>query len=129
MLLAEAGWPLEQDRDREYPVTGMPNAHGKGYVDYVLWGADGLTAGRGRGQAHDEEPAGRRSSRRKLYADCLETEFGRRPVIFYTNGYEHWVWDDAAFGGDGYASREVQGFYTREELELMIQRRSDPAGR
>ncbi len=32
----------------------------------------------------------------KLYADCLEKQFGQRPVIFYTNGYEHWLWDDAA---------------------------------
>ena len=55
----------------------------------------------------------------KLYADCLEQQFGRRPVIFYTNGYQHWIWDDAA----GYPPREVQGFYTRDELELMVQRR------
>ena len=45
--------------------------------------------------------------------------FGQRPVIFYTNGYEHWIWDDAA----GYPPREVQGFYKRDELELLIQRR------
>jgi len=44
---------------------------------------------------------------------------GRRPVIFYTNGYEHWIWDDAP----GYPPREVQGFYTRNELELLVQRR------
>ena len=55
----------------------------------------------------------------KLYADCLEQMTGRRPVIFYTNGYEHWIWDDAA----GYPPREVQGFYTRNELELLIHRR------
>ncbi len=54
----------------------------------------------------------------KLYADCLEAEFGRRPVVFYTNGYEHWIWDDAA----GYPPREIQGFYTRDELKLLIQR-------
>ena len=40
-------------------------------------------------------------------------------MIFYTNGYEHHLWDDAA----GYPPREVQGFYTRNELELMIRRR------
>ncbi len=44
----------------------------------------------------------------KLYADCLEQMTGRRPVIFYTNGYEHWLWDDAA----GYPPRQVQGFFT-----------------
>ena len=56
----------------------------------------------------------------KLYADCLEQMTGRRPVIFYTNGYEHWLWDDAA----GYPPRRVQGFYTKGELDLMVQRRT-----
>lgn len=118
VLLREAGWPLVQERDREYEVVGMPNADGRGYVDYVLWGADGLPlavveAKRTRMSAQ----VGQQQA--KLYADCLEAQFGRRPVIFHTNGYEHWIWDDAA----GYPPREVQGFYTRDELELMIQRR------
>jgi type I restriction enzyme R subunit len=55
----------------------------------------------------------------KLYADCLESRFSRRPVIFYSNGYDHWLWDDA-----NYPPRQVQGFYKKEELELLIQRRS-----
>ncbi|MFN0193104.1 MAG: DUF4145 domain-containing protein, partial [Aestuariivirga sp.] len=41
MLLSEAGWALDQPRDTEFEVDGMPNADGKGYVDYVLWGDDG----------------------------------------------------------------------------------------
>ena len=41
LLLKEAGWPLDQERDREFPVTGMPTESGEGFVDYVLWGADG----------------------------------------------------------------------------------------
>ena len=45
LLLREAGWPLDQPRDREFPVTGMPNGKGSGYVDYVLWGADGKPLG------------------------------------------------------------------------------------
>ncbi|MDZ7762394.1 MAG: hypothetical protein U5L00_19365 [Desulfovermiculus sp.] len=39
--LRRAGWPLNQPRDREYEVTGMPNSKGIGYADYVLWGDDG----------------------------------------------------------------------------------------
>src|SRR6185369_14153656 len=42
----------------------------------------------------------------------------RRPVIFYSNGYEHWLWDDTR-----YPPRRVQGFYKKAELELLIQRR------
>jgi hypothetical protein len=37
-LLAEAGWPLSDPRDREFKVVGMPTNDGIGYVDYVLWG-------------------------------------------------------------------------------------------
>ena len=55
----------------------------------------------------------------KLYADCLEKQYGQRPVIFCSNGYEHWMWDDAM-----YPPRPVQGFYKKAELELAIQRRS-----
>ncbi|HET7071320.1 MAG TPA: DEAD/DEAH box helicase family protein, partial [Nocardioides sp.] len=119
VLLAEAGWPLTEERDREYPVTGMPTADGGGYVDYVLWGADGLPLAVVEAKRTKKDPeVGQQQA--KLYADCLEQMTGRRPVIFYTNGYEHWLWDDAA----GYPPREVQGFYTRDELELMVQRRT-----
>ncbi|MCA3216349.1 MAG: DEAD/DEAH box helicase family protein [Burkholderiales bacterium] len=55
----------------------------------------------------------------KLYADCLEKKYGQRPVICYSNGYEHWMWDDVA-----YPSRAVQGFYKKDELMLLMQRRS-----
>lgn len=104
--LLEAGWSLTDARDREYPVTGMPvsagSTNGQGFVDYVLWGADGLPlavieAKRTRRDA----VAGQQQA--KLYADCLEEMTGRRPVIFYSNGSTHWLWDDAA----GYPPRET----------------------
>lgn len=118
VLLREAGWPLTDARDREYEVTGMPNNHGIGYADYVLWGADGLPLAVVEAKRTSKSPEiGQQQA--KLYADCLEKATGRRPIIFYTNGYEHWIWDDAA----GYPPRQVQGFYTRDELELAIHRR------
>ncbi|MFV0535460.1 MAG: type I restriction endonuclease, partial [Cumulibacter sp.] len=93
LLLHEAGWPLDQDRDREYEVAGMPNAQGKGFVDYVLWGADGLPLAVVEAKRTSSSPEiGQQQA--KLYADCLESQFDRRPVIFYTNGYEHRIWDD-----------------------------------
>ncbi|QGH69324.1 DEAD/DEAH box helicase family protein [Pseudactinotalea sp. HY158] len=118
VLLRESGWPLENERDREYEVSGMPNAQGRGYVDYVLWGADGLPLALVEAKRTSSSPEiGQHQA--KLYADCLEHQFGRRPVIFCSNGYEHRIWDDAG----GYPPREVQGFYTAGELELLIQRR------
>ena len=118
LLLKEAGWPLGQARDREYEVDGMPNNQGKGFVDYVLWGDDGKPL------ALVEAKRTRRDARvgqqqAKLYADCLEARFGQRPVIFYSNGYDHWLWDDQM-----YPPRQVQGFYKKAEIELVIQRRS-----
>ena len=45
LLLKEAGWALANPQDREFPVTGMPNNTGEGFVDYVLWGDDGKPLG------------------------------------------------------------------------------------
>ncbi|MEO5719193.1 MAG: DEAD/DEAH box helicase family protein [Chthoniobacterales bacterium] len=117
LLLKEAGWPLDKPEDREFPVTGMPNQAKEGFVDYVLWGDDGkplalIEAKKTKRDAH----VGQQQA--KLYADCLEQKFGQRPVIFYSNGYQHWVWDDTS-----HPPRAVQGFYKKAELELIIQRR------
>jgi type I restriction enzyme R subunit len=117
LLLKEAGWPLDQPRDREYRVTGMPSEGGEGFVDYVLWGDDGLPLAIIEAKRTKRDPRiGQRQA--ELYADCLEREFGRRPIIFYSNGYDHWIWDDRF-----YPPRPVQGFYKKAELELLIQRR------
>ncbi|MEV6902153.1 DEAD/DEAH box helicase family protein [Amycolatopsis sp. NPDC051372] len=121
VLLAEAGWPLDQPRDREFPVTGLPESAsktGKGKADYVLWGADGrpLAVVEAKRTTRDAQVGQHQA---KLYADALETEFGQRPVIFYTNGYHTYLWDDL-----NYPPREVQGFYTQDELQLLVQRRA-----
>src|SRR3546814_2319393 len=94
----------------------MPNAKGEGFVDYVLWGADGQPLAVVEAKRSLKDPdVGRQQAR--LYADCLEQMKGQRPLIFYSNGHHTWLWDDCRA-----APREVQGFYTREELELAIQR-------
>ena len=96
----------------------MPNKEGKGFVDYVLWGDDGKPLGLVEAKRTRRDPrVGQEQA--KLYADCLEQQFGQRPLIFYSNGYEHWLWDDAS-----HPPRKVQGFYKKAELELAIQRRS-----
>jgi type I restriction enzyme R subunit len=118
LLLKEAGWPLDQARDREFPVTGMPNESGEGFVDDVLWGDDGIPLALNESKRTKRDPrVGQQQA--KLYADCLEKQFGRRPIIFYSNGYDHWIWDDT-----NYPPRPVQGFYKKAELELLIQRRT-----
>lgn len=118
ILLHEAGWKLDDPRDREWPLTGIPTPSGTGRADYVLWGDDGrplavIEAKRTRKSAAE----GRVQA--QAYADALERDFGQRPLIFYTNGYEHWLWDDRR-----YAPRRVAGFLTKDELLLAIQRRT-----
>ena len=120
-LLKESGWPLNRTEDREFPVTGMPittaNKSGNGKVDYVLWDDNGKPLGlvEAKRTAKDARTGQHQA---KLYADCLEAQFGQRPVIFYSNGYQTWLWDDLA-----YPPREVMGFYTKDELRLLVQRR------
>lgn len=120
--LRRAGWPLDKPHDREYEVTGMPNSQGVGYADYVLWGDDGkpLAVVEAKKTTVDAT-AGRQQA--KLYADCLEAMHGQRPLIFYTNGYETWLWDDVA-----YPPRKVAGFYKKDELQRLILRRTQRAG-
>lgn len=118
LLLKEAGWPLDKTQDKEFEVLGMPNKNGVGYVDYVLWGDDGKPLALVEAKRTTKDPqVGQQQA--KLYANCLENQFGQRPVIFYSNGYETWIWDDSL-----YPPRQVQGFYKKAELELLIQRRS-----
>ncbi|GGK87530.1 restriction endonuclease subunit R [Salinibacterium xinjiangense] len=120
VLLHEAGWKLDEARDLEFPVFGMPNnsADGNGFVDYVLWGDNGLPLGLVEAKRTRKDAiAGQQQA--KLYADRLEAVYGQRPLIFYTNGYEHFLWDDAS-----YPPRRIDGFFTRDQLELLIQRRA-----
>lgn len=122
LALREAGWDdLQEGYHLEYEVTGMPrstNPSGIGYVDYVLWGDDGLPLAVVEAKKTMADPRkGKRQA--ELYADCLENLKGQRPIIFYSNGFETFIWDDQF-----YPEREVQGFYTKDELALMIERRT-----
>lgn len=113
-----AGWLLNQKRDREYEVTGMPNNEGVGYADYVLWGDDGKPLAVIEAKRTTVNPAtGQQQA--KLYADCLEQMHHQRPLIYYTNGYDIWFWDDTQ-----YPPRQVGGFHTKDALKSLVLRRN-----
>ena len=122
VLLKEAGWSkLREGKELEYEVKGMPistNPSGIGYVDYVLWGDDGNPLAVIEAKKTMVSPK-KGKQQAVLYADCLEQMKGQRPVIFYTNGFETYMWDDTF-----YSEREVSGFYTKDELQLLIDRRT-----
>ncbi len=118
LRLKEAGWDPSQPGVTEVEVTGMPNATGKGYVDYVLWGDDGKPLALVEAKRTTAD-ANQGKYQAKLYADCLEQRYQQRPVIFYTNGYDTWIWDDTR-----YPPRQIHGFLTQDELERLIFRRT-----
>lgn len=112
--LRRAGWA---EPEREVKVTGMPTPSGTGRVDYVLSGDDGLPLAvvEAKKSASD---ATRGKQQAKLYADALEAQHGQRPVIFYSNGYDIYLWDD-----QHYPPRKVAGFYDKDALMRLLLRR------
>jgi type I restriction enzyme R subunit len=122
-LLKESGWiNLKEGRDLEYELAGMPkvtNKSGIGYADYVLWADNGLPLAviEAKSTMYDARK-GRHQA--ELYADCLEQMHGQRPIIFYTNGFDSHIWDDTF-----YTDRKIDGFYSKDELQRLIDRRTD----
>lgn len=113
-----AGWKFGSDIAEEYKVDGMPNREKIGFADYVLFGDDGKPLAVIEAKRTSVDPK-KGKEQAKLYADCLEKMTGQRPIIFYTNGYETYLWDDLH-----YPARLVSGIYTKEDLALMIDRRT-----
>ena len=119
-LLASAGWKVgeglksTEQVGKEVEVEGQPTASGIGYADYVLWDDNGnpLAVIEAKKTAVDAE-RGRHQA--KLYADSLETRHAHRPVIFYTNGFDIWIWDDA----QRFPPRKLYAFYSKDSLQHL----------
>lgn len=118
--LASAGWAEGEDWRNEVELKGMPNAAGIGFADYVLYGDDGRPLAVVEAKKTCVDPAvGRQQA--KLYADILEGQYGRRPVIFLTNGFDTRIID-----GD-YPERSVSGIYSKRDLEKLFNLRASRA--
>jgi type I restriction enzyme R subunit len=112
-MLQDAGWIEGKDWLNEVELPGMPNNSEVGFADYVLYGDDGkalavleakrtcVDVAKGRQQA-------------KLYADILEKKYGRRPVIFLSNGFETHIQDNL------YPERKVASVYSKRDLEKLF---------
>lgn len=125
MDLRAAEWDVSLDDisteevGKEVEVSGQPTKTGVGYVDFVLWDDDGkplalIEAKRTR----ESVEKGRQQA--ILYANALERQYGQRPVIFYSNGYDIRILDDA----QGYNSRTLYGYYSKSSLQYLIKQRS-----
>ena len=103
--------------EREFPVIGMPNKSGKGRADYVVWGDRGKIIAVLEAKKADET-ADKGCNQGKIYADCIEKMQGERPIIFYTNGFETYIWDDQKS-----APRLVSGMFPPSDINTLIDRR------
>ena len=117
------GWKFDgtdADVQEEYPVQGMAGVVGQmGYCDYVLFGKDGLPLAVIEAKRTSKDPnIGRKQA--ILYADCLERKFGRRPMMFTTNGFETYYWDDQSG-----PQRKVSGVFSKEDLQKLMNRRAE----
>ncbi|WP_319781774.1 DEAD/DEAH box helicase family protein [Oceanisphaera sp. IT1-181] len=120
-----AGWDISQDNSDteqvtiELEVDGQPTPSGKGYCDYVLWDDNGkpLAVVEAK-RANEGAEKGRQQA--KLYADSLEKKYQQRPVIFYTNGYDIWIWNDSQHE----APRKLYGYYSKDSLQYLMKQRA-----
>ena len=120
--MKQMGWKFsgaDADVQEEYPVEGMAGVLGQmGYCDYVLFGKDGLPLAVVEAKRTSKDPnIGRKQA--VLYADCLERKFGRRPMMFTTNGFETYFWDDQIS-----PQRRVSGIFSKDDLQRLMNRRT-----
>lgn len=102
--------------ETEYSVVGMPNESGTGFVDYAIWGDTGKIIAvieAKKTSVHVEKG----KNQGEIYADCIQNMQNFRPIIFYTNGFETYLWDDRVS-----APRMVSGIFQRCDLDRMIER-------
>lgn len=121
--IKQMGWKftgVDADVQEEYPVEGMAGVVGQmGYVDYVLFGREGLPLAVIEAKRSSKDPnIGRKQA--VLYADCLERKFGRRPMMFTTNGFETYFWDDRSG-----PQRKVSGIFSKDDLQKLMNRRTE----
>lgn len=121
--MKQMGWKftgIDADVQEEYPVEGMAGVPGQmGKCDYVLFGKDGSPLAVVEAKRTSKDPnIGRKQA--VLYADCLERKFGRRPMMFTTNGFETYFWDDQTS-----PQRPVSGIFSKDDLQKLMNRRSE----
>ena len=121
--MKQMGWKftgVDADVQEEYEVEGMAGVVGQlGYCDYVLFGKDGMPLALVEAKRSSKDPnIGRKQA--VLYANCLERKFGRRPMMFTTNGFETYFWDDLSA-----PQRPVSGIFSKDDLQKLMNRRSE----
>ncbi|MDV8801901.1 DEAD/DEAH box helicase family protein [Streptococcus pneumoniae] len=110
-----AGWIFEENCRVEIAVDGLKHGSGIGYCDYVLYGKNGKILAIVEAKKASVNPEVG-EVQVKEYAEALEKHIGYQPICFITNGLKHYILD-------GPNRRQIAGFYSQEELQLVMDRR------
>lgn len=109
-MISDGGFKIGKDCLEEVEVGEMPNAKGKGYADYVLYDNFNVPLAVIEAKRYSVDPSvGRHQA--KLHADFLEKKYGRRPIVFLTNGFDTRIIDN------DYNEREISAIYSKKDLE------------
>nr|WP_279221819.1 type I restriction endonuclease [Clostridium sp. JN-1] len=116
IMLKDAGWDVNNKElvKLEVPLENHKGKGKKGYADYVLFNKKGKPIAVVEAKKTSVDPIiGRQQA--VEYANSIEKIYKIRPIVFYTNGYEIYMWDD------NYSEpRQIWGFYTLEDLEELF---------
>ncbi|MBP5620402.1 MAG: hypothetical protein J6X44_00140, partial [Thermoguttaceae bacterium] len=117
LALEDAGWIQNSNWIDELKIEGLATSAGYGYADYAL--LDKINKPYAIIEAKRTSASvekGRQQA--KLYADAFEKEYGRRPIVFLTNGFE-WRIDDGV-----HHERVVSEIYSPRDLEKLFNLRA-----
>ena len=119
LILESEGWVIGDNCLTEVEISNISTPSGKGKADYVLYGDNGKPLAVIEAKKVDVDPRIAKNQA-KEYADALEKKYGTRPVIFFTNGLDYYIWDDT-----DYAERKVSSIYSKKDLEKLIFKRKN----
>ena len=119
LILESEGWVIGDNCLTEVEISNISTPSGKGKADYVLYGDNGKPLAVIEAKKIDVDPRIAKNQA-KEYADALEKQYGTRPVIFFTNGLDYYIWDDT-----DYAERKVSSIYSKKDLEKLIFKRKN----
>ena len=112
-MIIDGGFKIGKDCLEEVEIADMPNVTGKGYADYVLYDDFNIPLAVIEAKRYSADPSvGRQQA--KLYAEYLKKKFGRRPIVFLTNGFDTRIIDN------DYNEREISAIYSKKDLEKLF---------
>jgi type I restriction enzyme R subunit len=116
IMLKDAGFDVTNKDlvELEFPLKDHKKVGGFGEADYVLFNKKRQPIAVVEAKKTSIDPIiGRQQAFE--YANTIENNYGIRPIIFCTNGYEITIWDDKFS-----EPRPIWGFYTLDDLEGLF---------